>query len=267
MSLNDDGFLSEDIVEYQRKIRGHYAKYFDMIHRVNVFCQQKKFDLSIPSHDGQKIIAAGLMVKLLNDMQAAILLVERGLGVQAGILIRTGVETLIILSNVWRFDDFWRSYVYSDQSIRLKLSRAIQSNKSVAFDEVRPYITPEIISQLDQEIKDKGITEEKVIELAKRANLMALYDAHYRIFSQNVHSSPRIIEKYCLFDQNDEPTELKWYPQIEGIEGELTSIPRIMLLGVAATSGIFGLNLDEDIARLSAELKILENPPNQGQSI
>jgi Family of unknown function (DUF5677) len=267
MSLDNNGFLSEDIFRFQKHIHKQYAQYFDLIHRVNAFCQQAKFRLSIHSRDGREMAAACLIIKLLNDMQAAILLAERGMAPQARTLIRTGLEAFIILANVCRVDEFWRSFFRSDQKVRLKLLRAIHDNPSVVFAEVRPHVTPELIDQLNQEVKEMGITEEKVIKLAYRVKLMHLYDSLYRLFSQDVHSSPRALEEYCLFDQNDELAGFKWGPKTEDLAAEFTVIPRIMILGFAAINELFDLKLDEALSNFDAELKLLENPPDRDPSV
>jgi hypothetical protein len=263
MSLDDAGFLSEDIVNFQKQIREQYAKYFDVIHRVNAFCQQAKFRLSVHTRDGQEMIAACLIIKLLNDMQAALLLAERGLASQTRTLIRTGVEAFIILANVCSVDGFWRSFIYSDQIARRKLLVAIRDNPSTWFDEVRSHVTPELIDQLNQEIREHGITEEKIRQLAHRVDLMVLYDGPYRLYSQNVHSSPRSLEEYCQFDQNEELAGFVWSPQTQGLEAELTVIPRIMILGFVAVNELFDLKLDETLASLHAEIAQLENPPDR----
>jgi hypothetical protein len=57
MSLDDQGFLSKDLADFQNHIRDRYMKYFDVIHRMNSFCQQAKYRLSINNLDGREIIA------------------------------------------------------------------------------------------------------------------------------------------------------------------------------------------------------------------
>jgi hypothetical protein len=266
VSLNDQGFLSDDITHFQHHIRNRYAKYFDLIHRVNTFCQQAKHRPSINNLDGREMIAACIMIKILNDLQAAILLGERSLTSQARTLIRVGLEAFFILANICRVDDFWRSFILSDQVARLRLLRAIRDNQTVLLEEVRSHVTPELISQLDQEIKEKGITEEKVIELARRVNLMNFYDGAYRLFSQDVHSSPRVLENYGVFDQRDALVSFAWGPKTDDLEAELAIIPRIMILAFAIVNEIFDLRLDETLASFDAELRPLEDPPDQNPS-
>jgi hypothetical protein len=267
MSLDDQGFLSEEITRFQTHICSRYAKYFDLIDRVNRFCQQAKYRLLIHDHDGREVIAGCIMIKILNDLQAAILLVERGLASQARTLIRVGLEGFFILANICRVDGFWRSFILSDQVARRRLLRAIRGNSSVLLEEVRRQVVPELISQLDQDIREHGITEEHAIELARRVNLLNFYDGPYRLFSQDVHSLPKVLEKYGVFDQDGALVSFTWGPQIDDLEAELTVIPRIMILGFAVVNEMFDLKLDETLASLDAELRLLENPPTQGHPL
>ena len=68
MSIDDQGFLSDEIVEYREQVRQQYVQHFDFIYRVNAFCQQAKFRIEIDNQDGQKVIALCFLIKLLNDV-------------------------------------------------------------------------------------------------------------------------------------------------------------------------------------------------------
>jgi hypothetical protein len=83
MSIDEQGFLSDDIMQCRDQIRQRYARYFDFIQRVNTFCQQVKFRIDGTSTNDQNLMASRLIIKLLADMQGAVLLVERGLASQA----------------------------------------------------------------------------------------------------------------------------------------------------------------------------------------
>ena len=115
MSIDDQRFLSEtDIMQYRDQIRQRYARYFDLIHRVNTYCQQAKFSLNGTSTNSQNRMAARLLIKLWADMQGVVLLVERGLASQARTLLRAACETCIILTRVCQKKEFQRLYSRSD---------------------------------------------------------------------------------------------------------------------------------------------------------
>ena len=88
MGLDDEGFLSKEAENAIELIRGKHKRHFELLWRVNKCFQNLKYRLSVFSKDGQQVISTCLMIKLLNDIQGAVLLLERGLGSQARSLIR-----------------------------------------------------------------------------------------------------------------------------------------------------------------------------------
>ena len=159
MSINEHGFLSEELQHYRQHIHEQHACYFDLIERLNIFCQDAKYRLEIHNHDPQQVLAGCLMIKLLNDTQGAILLVEHGLASQARVILRAALETLFVLGNICFDEHFSRSFIAVSEQKRLKHLRAIHKNPSVVLDAVRPAIPPELLDKLAQEIEDTGVTE------------------------------------------------------------------------------------------------------------
>ncbi len=79
MSLDEQGFLSPEIEQYRERIRAKNQLSFQLVEDLNRFCQQTKYRLRIHNRDGQQLFAGCLLIKLLNDIQAAVILFERGL--------------------------------------------------------------------------------------------------------------------------------------------------------------------------------------------
>jgi hypothetical protein len=169
MSINEHGFLSPDILSYRQQIRNQYAGYFALIHRVNTFCQETQFRLSVHNRDTQEVLATSLMIQLLHDVQGSVLLLERGLASQARILLRAGLEALFLLKNVCDHEEFCRAFIWASERDRLKLQRAIQANPAPVFDEVRPHITQQTIVKLATELATAGVSSQTTEELARRS--------------------------------------------------------------------------------------------------
>ncbi len=79
MSLDEHGFLPPEIEQYREKIRLKNQHFFNLAENLNSYGQQIKYQLKIQNRDGQQIFAVCLLIKLLNDIQAAMILLERGL--------------------------------------------------------------------------------------------------------------------------------------------------------------------------------------------
>ena len=264
MSFDDHGFLSEEIVQFQQQIRERYPQHFDLIHRINSFCHQGKNRLSIRNRDGQQVLAVCLLIKLLDDIQGAVLLVERGLASPCRSLLRVGIEALFILANICQYDDFYKSFIYGSEIDRLKLVRAIRENPAPVFDDVRPYATLELIERLANEIKEAETTKEAAAQLADHVGLKYLYDGFYRLLSQDVHSSPRVLEKYVVMNDAGVLEEIEWGPVTHDLKLELDTAPAIMLIGFGAVNRLFDLKLDAEIQSFNAELRALIEKPLDG---
>ena len=111
MSLDEQGFLSPDIETYREKIRSKNHLYFKLIEDLNNFCQQTKYHLNIHNRDGQEIFSGCLLVKLLNDVQAAVILFEKCLVSQGCSMLRVALESLIVLGKLCESYEFVHAYV------------------------------------------------------------------------------------------------------------------------------------------------------------
>lgn len=83
MGLDEEGYLSSELSAYRERIRACNAQYFEFFNKVQRFCHEKKFLLKPHNRDGQQIFATGLFVKLICDVEAAVILMERGLSSQS----------------------------------------------------------------------------------------------------------------------------------------------------------------------------------------
>jgi hypothetical protein len=259
MGINEQGFLSPEIVGYQQHIQNQYTTYFDLIHRVNIFCQETKFRLSVHNRDPQEVIATSLMLQLLHDVQGSVLLLERGLASQARILLRAGLEALFLLKNVCDHEEFCRAFSWASERDRLKLQRAIQANPAPVFDEVRPHITQQTIEKLATELATAGVSSQTVEELARLAGLQHLYDSLYRLFSQDVHTSVRALERYLVFDEaSGDLKTFAWGPETTDLHAEFMAVVELMLACVACIAGLFSLDLGAELSGFNAELRALD---------
>jgi hypothetical protein len=137
MSIDDQGFLSDDIMQYRDQIRQQYVRYFYFIQRVNAFCQQAKFRIDGTSVNNQSLMAVRLIIKLLADTQGALLLVERGLASQARTLLRAACETCIILRRVCQDQGFPRLFSLSEELTLARWLKDILNDNSPSLSQIR----------------------------------------------------------------------------------------------------------------------------------
>ena len=273
MTIDRHGFLSDELSSWRELIRQKHAKYFALVERVNAFCQETKYNLSVHSKDGQQVLAAGLMLKILNDAQAAVLLIERGLISQARSLLRVAAEGVINLANMTESEDFYRSFIMAAEKARLSLLRAIQDRPEPHFDDARKHITPELVKDLANQIKEANVSHAKIKQLAENVNLSHLYVMPYKLFSPHVHSGPLALEKYIKTGQDGELEEFVWGPDAESDpKAELLEVCRIMVMAIGYINRLFDLKIETQLSTFKTEVEalgkeaVLEMPPEEGQT-
>lgn len=258
MSINDEGFFSPDLDRYQRRIRADHPAYFELVKRANAFCQKVKSDLKIHKHDGQEILAACLFLKILEDVQGAVILLERGMLSQGRSLLRVAIEAFIILSKVCDSKAFVMAFLMVGEAERLKLANSIRESKGQAFEGIREKITDELLRELKEAVDTAEIKSEKVRKWAEDLKLTALYDSVYRLFSQDVHSMARSLENYLILDEREEFQSFRWGPYFQkDFSTELLEAVRLLLVSANLMDMLFNLNVDKEIKSLMEEMKIL----------
>lgn len=192
MSLDEQGFLSPDIEQYCERIRAKNQLSFQLVEDLNKFCQQTKYRLVIHNRDGQQLFGGCLLIKLLNDVQAAVILFEKCLVSQGCSMLRIALESLIFLSKICESYEFVHEYVKIGERERLKLVRSIRSTSTNVFEDIKPELTDELLMKIEETLEGTECASNKE-QWARDLNLHHLYVGAYRLHSQDVHSQEFLI--------------------------------------------------------------------------
>lgn len=255
--INEEGFLLEHLEPYRQRIRAKHQPNYALAFEINKLCQSVKFQIHVHNRDGQEIFSAALFIKVLADVQAAVLLLERGLSSQACSLLRVALEALIILGKLSRSYEFVEALIRHGERERLNLVRAIQRNPAPAFDDVRPEITEAVISEIELIVGD--IPKKNIHQWARDLGLLPIYDAQYRLFSNDVHSAPRALERYLETNEEGEYAVINWGPDLsEDLRAEFLEAARILTLALSFVNAVFKINIDAGIAGFTAKIAALD---------
>ena len=247
MSLDEQAFLSPDIEQYRERIRVTNQLSFKLVEDLNKFGQQVKYQLKIHNRDGQQLFAGCLLIKLLNDIQAAVILFERGLVSQGRSMLRVGLESLIVLGKICESYEFVHAYAKIGEKDRLKLVRAIRNAPTDVFEDIKPELTDELIHKIEETIGGTESTR-NIEQWANDVGLHHLYVGDYRLFSQDVHSSPKALNEYFMEDEEKEIIGFEWGPKgDEDLLAELLEAARYLIYGLSFMKEIFELNINEQL--------------------
>jgi Family of unknown function (DUF5677) len=186
MSIDESGFLSPEIEVYRQKIRQRYAESFDLIERVSRCCHASKVKFQVHNLDGQEVCAVGLFLKILGDVEAATLLLERGLTSQARSLLRVAIEGSIIMAKICEQYEFAKVYAIVAEQERLKLIKGIKNDKEAGYKSLRREFTDSLVESIEETVA--GQPTANLRQWATDVNMAPIYAGAYRLFSADVHS-------------------------------------------------------------------------------
>ena len=100
----------------------------------------------------------------------------------------------------------------------------------------------------------EGSTPKILEQWAHDVNLDILYQIVFQMFSEDVHTDARVLERYLAFHEDGEVGQLVWGSSTEDLGPELLEAGKIMLLAVAIIGELFELKIEKDMKPFSLEL-------------
>ncbi|WP_089946327.1 DUF5677 domain-containing protein [Candidatus Entotheonella palauensis] len=270
MDFNEEGFIGDSIADFKGSVEGKHAQFFELYRKTNRIAHKMVFHLEIANNDGQKVIAAALFIRLLHTFQAVAILAQHGLMLDSKALLRGGLEALFILNLLCKEKEFLDEYIGSDALRRRKLFNvAADSASDPNFESLRNYAHshPEFLEGLEEEIKKNGWKKLNTKELAERSGLISMYDTHYRLLSEEVHTVPRSLESLLGFTEDQTPSSFEWGPSDQELPFTLLTSVQMLLVGMKAISTLCGiydqheellLEIDASLTELNQALSTLD---------
>lgn len=165
----------------------------------------------------------------LSNIQAAIVLVERGLTQESETLCRSGLETVFYLGAVLRDPTFIDSLIKDHSARRKTLANAILSLDEAFSDDVRSKVATflkEIESPDDEKEKVKTIG---IFSAAKSAELKDIYETYYRTLSNDsAHPSIASLDRYIDSDEDGNVRGFLWGPFAIPIDDAVQQIATVL---------------------------------------
>jgi hypothetical protein len=202
---------------------------------------------------------------VVNDIQASVLLAERGLVSQAASLVRVAVDGLILMAKTCKEPDFSNQYRALGRESQRKKLKAIIKNPAPGLDSLRG-IAPGLLNKLGDEGKP-DIPPKTIEKWAKDVGLHTLYDATYRLFSDDVHSGPASLDRCLRKDKSGHPIAFAWGPDIEpDPRAVLLEATRVLLGCVNLAKSLFNLvDIDSQYRQLAEDFQTLLTVWHKGE--
>lgn len=212
MSIEEDGFLSEDIERIRQQYRAKFPEIIGFNTDLSRLAQSLLPTIGGQSRTLKNLFVSAYFIRALQQCQAAILLAERGLFTEAYTMVRSGLETVFYLGAATRGTDFAREMGRDHvKRTRTTIEAHIQGMK-----EMDPVADETQLRAVLDTMLAQGIEPETMFiqAVAKKADLSPLYDTLYRQLS-NSHAHPTLSSLNMIWEMDNEqiPQGVLWGPE------------------------------------------------------
>lgn len=270
MPINEFGFLGNDIKQYEDELKIKYKEVFNFYEEINHFLHKVKFGIELKNDDFQGGTIIGIFCKSLTTFQSIYILFKHYLCNNAENLCRILFEEMVNIGYCSLGKDETRRYLSLQAINRLRLIDKVNDEenrkyfiknykemffKKKSYNERKSELLNYLHSSGVKEIfskkgKPKKIILEERIKKVNSESIMSYYLTFYSMVSTGVHSSPDVLERYLLFDENGLMKELSWGPKAEqcGIHPIFAAI-HFMIISLEYIHKYFSFPKKEDISK------------------
>ncbi len=213
-SVNETGFLSPDVAPIVSKIREQNAVWFRVAEDINRTCQSVLVGYKWENGSilAQRLFCILLFIRSLSNYQGAILMAERGMVVEARMLVRSCFENAFCLGTLLKEGDAFLDTMVQDEnaSRKSKAKWILKDPSRLDFSGVGA--TEKLRSTLNEmENKLGRLSFFDYEDLSKRSGLGDAY-LFYKVLSGDAsHASVSALDRY-LIRQGNTLNGIKWGP-------------------------------------------------------
>ncbi|MEM5373258.1 DUF5677 domain-containing protein [Paraburkholderia azotifigens] len=185
--IESEGFLSPEMDGYIATIREDFAEEIRQCRQISGEATSQLFRSGVDATSLSQLMAASFWTRCLTSCQAAIVLGERGLNVEALALLRTAYEHLFFCAAIANNPACLARIESQDRTERIKQAEKLQTSESV-----HQALSEEDCALLDEFIRNtpKAKKQFSAFEAARLGGMEGLYEAAYRTLSLvGTHSS------------------------------------------------------------------------------
>lgn len=212
MSIDQDGFLSSpEIDQVRQQYCNEYPEIFGHVKAMNQLAQSIMPSISALPRTIKNLFASAYYIRGLQNLQASVLMAERGLFTESYTLTRSGLETVFYLGASTRGKDF-ANEVGRDHVQR---TRIMGRDHIAGLKAMDPNADIGELEEAVEKMLMQGVDPAalQILAVARKAELEPLYQTLYRQFS-NGYAHPTLASLGVIWDPDEEgvPRGVLWGP-------------------------------------------------------
>jgi hypothetical protein len=240
-----DGFLSAEIAEYERDVETFYPKRLEIARNTNRLVHKVIYSANVHNQELVEMLLAALLSRQASTFQGFVILMRKGLLMQAQMLQRNIAETMFIIGAIRKDEAFAKQYVISDEVASKKSLEALirhQERRGGAADETAKQRVKDLTARIANENLTKLLSAEQI---AQKAGLSDYYDTLYRFTSMAVHTSVRGLDKVLEADAEGNVHSLNYGPEVTELGMYFDYASSMMLYSLHEVASYFDLSVAE----------------------
>lgn len=232
-TINESGFLSEQVAQWTKKIRVEYAEYFRHCEEVNKFARETMMGLQVHNKCRPETVVGLLFTRALSNFRGILLLAEKGMINECKALLRCLLEVMFALVAVAKDARVADELVDADTLLRIDALKAFRrqaeaGEKFYEDESIKAQIN-HLQEELASEMTRKDIKKITLRYLAQKAGLITTYDSEYKMLCVTVHVNVRDLEQYLDVDDDGNIRSFLWGPDAKEIDTVLLTGAETML--------------------------------------
>lgn len=260
-SLEDSGFLALDMQHWISKHRSANRDCFGLADELNSFAQKRMFALDISKQDYQQLLVATAFLRALSMFQGAIIMLERGMIFEAGILIRGQIEGMFIVAAASKSREFAKNFILSDGAKKLGLMKNLLRSSDRIQQILGDQASWDDVNKLKADLAAEGIKDFQIADIARQTDYMDWYTVVYTFLSQMLaHPTARSLDKYLSAGEDGEVSCLSWGPDVYGISKMMGAAIECLIVVLEKVSKLFEAQWKPDLDRFHDRLRELSTP-------
>jgi len=248
-SINEKGFLSEEIQAWIDKHRGDYREWFALSESISSLGQKLMLLVKPPVDDGQKVLVTMLFSRILSHFQGIVLLTERGMVAEARSLLRGMLDATFAEIALSKHKNLVEAFVNDDFYQRIKclnsfmaLPKKIKKKHRIGNAKLK-----ELAEDIQKEIDKKQIKPLTTEFLAQKAEMLGHYNTLFVLLSSSTHSRVKDLEQYLGDKDVTGLDTLRWGPDVTNLDEILMPACDLLFIAARAVSNLFnGFELDKE---------------------
>jgi hypothetical protein len=254
------GFLSANVNVEVERFREFFRSWVQLYLRVNHCAQTLLTRVEVKERDAVCLLVFSAYYRAVTTFQGVLLMVERGMDMEAKVLLRTLTDIALVVTASAKDNEFAKRYIRADEDSRRKLTKRLLSTANAAS-----FLGIEQMAHLQKELgalearkKAKGKDWEaqmRIEDIAKAAGLDDVYNQHFCYLSLFTHPGPLGMAQFLVQDAKGRITNFRTGRYDDDCESNMRVAIVMMLQTLSATSVSFKVDVANELHGFSDQLE------------